>query len=742
MNGRRLLIAVAIVVASVVATLWFRAHREPPTSATSVRDPITASSPPTPATPAREVREKLASAEADGSAFSPKLEPVAPTPSNGEPDRDHDLHGRVVGPRGEPIADATIEVLRSIRREYRMLEMVFFKEPEAIARTTSNEAGEFRAHVPRGRPYDVRVTAAGFATEWAADRYAGEFVRIELHVGAVVFGRVTRAPGGDPVAGARLQLFRSEARGQTFESASDATGAFRFDRIPPGSYVLITSSEGNGSAPRLRFEVKEGVVVEKHVLVTAGITVSGKVTDAASGKPIAGAVVGQGWAFDKTAQTDADGEYVLSGFAPEGVYQIAARAAGFGQTEHEVRAKEGDRVAVDFALSSSHRAKGRVVGAGGEPISGAYVAAVGDARDRGRQTKIDWVSAKTGDDGVFDLRDLRGDVRHALIVMKDDLGRVVYDFPASETTEAVVDFGDVVLSAAGEIGGSVVDETGAGLPGAPVNLTGANADRSRFSNSPEQFGSIYASDRAGRTDDLGRFRFADLAAGEYTLSAAISARSDVVRESVTIGDGEVREGVRLVLATGLVVEGRVTDSRGVGLGMIFVSLEPEDETTSPKFANATTGSDGSFRFTSVDPGRYSLVAHPLARNASASDERFAQTRRAGVEAGARDVVIAMRRAAPIEGQAVRADGAPALDVLVSAIDADSDHVAQKITGADGRFVLDVAEGSVVTVNVRSRSNVDVSPVGPPGSWRQEPDATAPNVKAGTRDLVLRLTERH
>ena len=125
-------------------------------------------------------------------------------------------------------------------------------------------------------------------------------------------------------------------------------------------------------------------------------TVTGTVTDEATGAPIAGATVtvdvgGQ----VRTTVTGADGTYAFASL-PVGSYDITAGAFGYAtETVEDVAVTEGTATVVDFALAPvpSGAVSGRVIDDAGNPVAGAVVTIVG--------TPIP--PAVTDQDGVFEF---------------------------------------------------------------------------------------------------------------------------------------------------------------------------------------------------------------------------------------------------------------------------------------------------------------------------------------------------
>ena len=80
-------------------------------------------------------------------------------------------------------------------------------------------------------------------------------------------------------------------------------------------------------------------------------TLIGRVTDASSAKPIAGALVRVGTLFG--GETDADGRYRIAGISPA-TYLVVVSAAGYeSKIAGEITLNSGDVRTLDIALSSS-----------------------------------------------------------------------------------------------------------------------------------------------------------------------------------------------------------------------------------------------------------------------------------------------------------------------------------------------------------------------------------------------------
>src|SRR5206468_10262632 len=118
---------------------------------------------------------------------------------------------------------------------------------------------------------------------------------------------------------------------------------------------------------------------EENIVLDAGLSIHGRVIDAVTKEPIAGADVGEVMWVLRSVHADAGGEYVYRGVRGQGPVALQARAKGYGPQTHIFRSSSNvDDLPdhYDFALSQGRRVRGRVVDSGGKAIADAYVAAV------------------------------------------------------------------------------------------------------------------------------------------------------------------------------------------------------------------------------------------------------------------------------------------------------------------------------------------------------------------------------
>ena len=135
-----------------------------------------------------------------------------------------------------------------------------------------------------------------------------------------------------------------------------------------------------------------------------------------------------------------------------------------------------------------------------------------------------------------------------------------------------------------------------------------------------------AGERTARSDDRGRYEFRDLEAGKYLLSVTRNGflpanygqkRVQAFRgrrggTPLTLGAGQVLNGIDFNLIRGGVVEGRVADEDYETLSRVIVTLSGyqtvQGERVLTPVSRAQTDDRGQFRLFDIPPGRYFLSA--------------------------------------------------------------------------------------------------------------------------------------
>ncbi len=199
--------------------------------------------------------------------------------------------------------------------------------------------------------------------------------RFVLPAPVAVSGRLLM-PAGDGTLGATGLSFSprepsATATGSTFPSGltaqTDDEGRFETVLAPNTVYVVTLPSHPTLTLPK-NTEVRAGQG-EIRLTASAGLTIDGSVVDE-TGAPLAGAHVWTGGdGINRSAATDKDGAFRLSGLDEQPEYVVGASADGFMNTSS--MGKPGERV--ELRMQRGFALGGRIVDETGDPFGDVQV---------------------------------------------------------------------------------------------------------------------------------------------------------------------------------------------------------------------------------------------------------------------------------------------------------------------------------------------------------------------------------
>jgi len=611
--------------------------------------------------------EEIHRAEQPSDAVKPKAEPapIAEQPEPAAPalrdsfdlasaDRDRDVHGTVVDEDDEPIAGARIYVVTQPWRRANTMNLEQYHATEPGPSVRSARDGTFILPWKRGRVGELRIEAEGFARHWVDLVQAGERVRVVLDPGATVDVRVL-GNGGKPAAGVRLVLRGSAGAAPgpfSQRTESDAAGRARFSGVSGNRlHWVVASSESPGQPGWARVEVPErGGTAEVEIRMLRPRLVLGSVTDARTGAAIEGATVGMGWSQRGAVVTDAEGRYELRTRASDGPRSMVASAPGFGAVQVQLGANHE----VDIALTVGDRIRGRVVDAQGVVLEGVRIAALGTVI--GERTFTSRAHAVSGRDGRFELGGLR-QVLHVVAFLTAGKGRWLIEVAPAERPGGTVDVGDVVLPPGRSIEGRVLTAAGEPARRVSVTLSGANAKLPRIGKWPRRWRGRHATNEMRVTDDLGRFRFPDLAAGTYQVTVARAGGATMRRDVVLPADDDVTDvEIRFDATRTLSIE--VVDPDGKGVPQAWFSI-----THGGGMQNVRTGPDG--RAATQVKGRVAMLQLQFVSELPEDLAYELPVKRENIGPDVRHVRIELKRAGIVRGVVLLPDGKPVYKPLLT-----------------------------------------------------------------------------
>ncbi len=512
------------------------------------------------------------------------------------------ITGRVVSDDGVPVAGAGISV------------GVVTSTPQTGRSTNTDGDGNFVFRDLAARSYRLFASLAGYVTDFdsvnAAYYHIGDNVTLNLIKGAVITGRVLNGIG-EPVIAATVTAQRvRDAEGKPAQGSTgsgrptqtDDRGVYRIYGLLPGSYlVVVNSSAGfttfraspyDGDAPVFYPAATRDTASE--VMVAAGATasgidiryrsepghiISGKLSGALEGsrgsigsgvnitlrQPGSGTVVSNGFS-DVTGATPS---YSLRGI-PDGEYEITATRFdsenGAAAAPRRVTVRGTDLTGVDLVLNPLATLAGRVVVEPGDPAN----AEAGKCNLK-RPSALEEVT----------LRLQRDEAKPAQLPTAG--------FGSSDNTpDAKGEFKLVNLS-----------------PGRFRLLTSLPNDAWYVKAITTPAAPPPAAANAPRN--------AATAAAAPAITAAASA--------LNLKAGDRQSGVTVTLARGAAaLQGQITNKDGAKLAArLRIHLVPAEGTAAEdlvRYQEILARNDGAFELKNLAPGKYWLLARPLADDES------------------------------------------------------------------------------------------------------------------------------
>ena len=603
-----------------------------------------------------------------------------------------DLRGVVLAPNDSPIAGARVVAISHPWRRASVLNTDGYAVDVEGPETRSSVDGTFSLRLPRGSMVALRVEAKGFSAETVADCQAGEHVTVRVVLAGTLLV-LCRDDGDEPVTDAAVELLWSGYYGSSHGRRvghTDDDGKCVLEDVRPGGVTVKIEPRDLGNSWNY-VTIVESDVTTLEVTLASGREIEGTVTDAKTGSPIAGARVGKNTSMYRPVETDSDGRYVFKGWV-DGVrlsqdqdsrIHIHVTAGGYGRQDKNVPASGP----LDFTLVPGDAARGRVVSAAGDPVANAMITAA--AGDTPRSQRIDNVSTESRADGTFELMSLRRDLSHTLVVAAPGHGRLLLDFDPHAPDAGVIEFGDVALFEARRIEGRAIGPDGAPRANVGVTLDGCNADRGRLrAPKPPLNFHFSAKTERRRTDDQGRFRFPDLAPGEYRLTMHIEDAPDVT-ETVRLAADQDMLDVTLRHGGGHTLVVQVVDEHGAPAPGFSTNLRMPG---GRERIYHVTADDGTAAFDGLPPG----TVHVRVR----ANHPYIEPDPVEVDTAAGHIVVAVFLRAVVAGKVVDASGAPLESLEVRAERGEFLEVDR--TDAEGRFKITVPSGQLIDLVVNSR----------------------------------------
>ena len=385
---------------------------------------------------------------------------------------------------------------------------------------------------------------------------------------------------------------------------TDSDGKFRFTDLAPGVYVLAVTRTGFAQEPAvqeatatLNTDTQANITLLRNGALKG--TVYGQLPDGTVGtNPIKlgqAKVTAIRAGTSRHVDTDANGAYLIEDLAP-GAYTLTVTKAGFTQPATPAITATvvvNQDVTQDITLLRNGALKGTIHGQLPDSTVGTNPIKLGQAKVTARQGSISR-QVDTDANGAYLIEDLAPGA-YTLTVTKAGFTQ-----PATPATTATVVVNqdvtqDITLLRNAAIVGTLSTDTlgvKAALATTDVSLTPAAGGAAT----------------TVRTDADGKFRFDDLAPGQYTLGATRAGFTQTAPSAAVTAVVNTDLTADIVLGRNAAIVGTLfTDTLGVkaALASTDVSLTPVAGGTATKIG---TDTNGRFSFVNLAPGQYTVSA--------------------------------------------------------------------------------------------------------------------------------------
>jgi protocatechuate 3,4-dioxygenase beta subunit len=499
-----------------------------------------------------------------------------------------------------------------------------------------SDAGAFLIGGLQDGKYAVEVDAEGYVQTGekpsAVVPQSDEELVIRLVRTGSASGRVVD-PSGHPVAGATVSADVPGGNGGPFNfgnddvsADSDENGNFAIDAVPSGTIQFTASAEDWAKSEPLSAQIAPRQTTSDLVIVMrTGGRLTGEIFDA-SGAPHAGRAI-QMFSMDagdmRSMIADAAGRFEADHLTP-GSYQLIAQPGEKELAEIERTAGEDDpnpaamMSQMKMATAAIQDGETTHVVMGAPPK--APVRVTGTITRAGEAAgKRNVIAVAEGGSMLESMKAGSSDAAGRYELTLDKPGAVVLIVSESSSPERGIEFYETIPEVAeyqldlalplGGIRGRVRGPDHRPIAGVSVSL---QSDRSATGLS------IMGGGTNARTDENGRYEFADLHPGVFAVAAGGSMGRRFVTEDSPHGRS-VRGGLRveadkfvedvdLELSMPGKITGRVLDANGAPAGGATVYVRDAHGELLHRFSACTSDASGHFAYEGVAPGKYTLCA--------------------------------------------------------------------------------------------------------------------------------------
>lgn len=279
------------------------------------------------------------------------------------------LTGRVTSPEGEPLEGVSVNVEEESDGGFRGRMMPMMSGPP----TMTDASGQYTIEGQAAGDRVVSFSKSGYGSERKSAKLAGPETRLDARLSrGLTLAGIVVTDAGSPVADAHVSA-RSSSSQQFLNTTTDSNGAFRFEGVSEGRYVVSSEKTGLVAATTRDVDPASGTAVR--LTMGSGGTVVGHVRGLTADEMATAWVTVASSKGEATGAVDASGAFRVEG-VPAGTVHVQAEAGamrnGRSSESETVQVQAGEEVNVDIDFTSDVVVTGRVTH-NGEPVEGATV---------------------------------------------------------------------------------------------------------------------------------------------------------------------------------------------------------------------------------------------------------------------------------------------------------------------------------------------------------------------------------
>ena len=608
------------------------------------------------------------------------------------------LTGRVVDDQGKPVAGAAVSAVAS--------DPFSDLDAQSVAEAKSGTDGSFSIPNAPGAPRSILVRAAGYVPASQIQLEPRLDQRVTVKRGGTIQGTVVDA-AGKPAAGALVVC-------DDLAVQTDASGGYRLVGVDAGLRAVEALWKDDFASRKDAVRVQRGAESAVALKLARAATITGSVVDETTRKPVAGVRVGAssgGFFFggrrqrlERSARTDAQGKFRLSGLAPR-AYTVSATRDGFlSSSISGVTAGTSSAGTANLALARAASIAGKVVDEKGAAMAGARVRIERDGGMRGMMRRgpaafLGGQSALSGPDGAFRIRNLTAG--RNLLLEAEKSGYTTGRRPGVnlKTGEAVANV-SLVLKKGIEARGKVVDAQGKPVANAEVRIALRDPSQGMGGQIRVAIRGMASSERPDATSGAdGTFVVRGLEEGEYSATVSRDGYGRKVAQGLPVKAGAENVWPAITIPNGVAVAGFVKDSAGRGIPGAQLFAIALGEGFRP--AETTTDLEGRFRVDGLAPNSQIFL--------NVSAEGYGGAQRSATPP-AEDITIVLKTAGTVRGRVEDGDTKqPVTDFTVS-------RAAGRGPGGGG-IMINIANGrGTGDRSFQSQDGTFELPDIPPGKW--------------------------